>query len=286
MRRLEMTRLDEQVNFNDGTFSVYDSKTMPYKEHQHMAHFALTDALIAHAGESKQPLLHFWQTSPLAILGMMDTKIAYFKKGLDVITQYNHDVIIRNSGGLAVVSDPGVLNASLIYPTGEERMSIDQGYQFMLDFIQTTFSDFPQTIEAYEITNSYCFGDYDLSINGQKIAGISQRRIKDGVAIMIYISVNGDQNQRARMLRKFYKRGTDGSEPAGRYPDIIPEVMTTLEEAYQTTFSIQDVKERMLQHFKWQDGEYTETIDAYFEEGLEKMTRRNVRVFGEDFITD
>ena len=42
----------------------------------------------------------------------------------------------------------------------------------------------------------------------------------------------------------------------------------------------------MLQHFKWQDGEYTETIDAYFEEGLEKMTRRNVRVFGEDFITD
>ena len=281
-----MTRIDEQLNFNDGIFSVYDSKTMPYREHQHMTHFALTDALIAHAGESNQPLLHFWQTSPLAILGMMDTKIGHFEKGLKVLKQYKHDVVVRNSGGLGVVSDPGILNVSLIYPTGKERLTIDQGYQFMLDFIRATFSDFPQTIEAYEISNSYCFGDYDLSIEGRKIAGISQRRIKDGVAIMIYISVNGNQDHRAQMLREFYETGRDGSEPAGRYPDILPEVMTTLEDAYQTSFSVQDIKERMLQHFNWQDGEYTENIDAYFKEGLEKMTRRNVRVFGEDFINN
>lgn len=281
-----MTRKDEQVNFNDGVFSIYDSKTMPYKQHQHMAHFALTDALIAHAGENEQPLLHFWQTSPLAILGMMDTKIGRFEQGLEILNKYNHDVVIRNSGGLGVVSDPGVLNVSLIYPTGDERLSIDQGYQFMLDFIRATFSDFPETIEAYEISNSYCFGDYDLSIEGRKIAGISQRRIKDGVAIMIYISVNGNQDQRALMLREFYEKGRDGSEPTGRYPDIRPEVMTTLEEAYQTKISVQDVKERMLQHFKGQTGEYTEEIDAYFEEGLAKMRRRNIRVFGEDFINN
>lgn len=281
-----MTRIDEQLNFNDGIFSVYDSKTMPYREHQHMTHFALTDALITYAGENKQPLLHFWQTSPLAILGMMDTKIGYFEKGLEVLSHYNHDAVIRNSGGLGVVSDPGVLNVSLIYPTGEERLSIDQGYQFMLDFIRATFSDFPQTIEAYEISNSYCFGDYDLSIEGRKIAGISQRRIKDGVAIMIYISVNGNQDHRAQMLREFYETGRDGSEPAGRYPDILPEVMTTLEEAFQTKISVQDVKDRMLQYFDWQDGVYTNEIEAYFEEGLEKMIRRNVRVFGEDFINN
>ena len=216
----------------------------------------------------------------------MDTKIGHFEKGLEVLTHYNHDVVIRNSGGLGVVSDPGVLNVSLMYPTGDERLSIDQGYQFMLDFIRATFSDFPQSIAAYEISNSYCFGDYDLSIDGQKIAGISQRRIKDGVAIMIYISVNGNQNQRAQMLREFYEKGRDGSEPTGRYPDIRPEVMTTLEEAYQTKMSVQDVKERMLQHFEWQTGEYTDEIDAYFEEGLEKMSRRNTRVFGEDFINN
>lgn len=271
--------------FNHGQFVVYDSNTMPYDTHQHMAHFALTDALITYAGEKNQPLLHFWQTSPLAILGMMDTKIGHFEKGLAVLEKYGHEAVIRNSGGLGVVSDAGVLNVSLIYPTGEPRLSINAGYELMLDFIRATFYPmFPQTIEAFEISNSYCFGDYDLSIDGRKIAGVSQRRIKDGVAIMVYISVNGDQEQRARMLREFYKAGTDGSEPAGRYPDIHPEVMTTLEEAYQTEMLVDDVKERMLQHFDWTTGEYTEDIDQYFEEGLEKMIRRNTRVFGEDFI--
>src|SRR5690625_6460116 len=75
----------------------------------------------------------------------------------------------------------------------------------MLYYIRETFYQiYPYEIKAYEITNSYCFGDFDLSIEGKKIAGISQRRIKDGVAIMLYISVNGDQEQRAKMLKKFY----------------------------------------------------------------------------------
>ena len=49
-------------------------------------------------------------------------------------------------------------------------MPIDTGYQFMLDFIRHTFyPHFPKEIDAYEITNSYCFGDFDLSIDGKKI---------------------------------------------------------------------------------------------------------------------
>jgi Lipoate-protein ligase A len=155
----------------------------------------------------------------------------------------------------------------------------------MLDFIRKTFYPlFPYEIKAYEITNSYCFGDFDLSIEGKKIAGISQRRIKDGVAIMLYISVNGDQEQRAEMLKKFYDIGLDGSEPAGRYPDIHPEVMTTLEDAYETTLSVDEVKSRMLSHFDWSLGVYSEEIDGYYSEALEKMYRRNRRVFGEDFV--
>jgi|SRR5690625_891763 len=274
-------------SFNQGHFKVFDSKTMPeaYKEDEAFAHFALTDALITAAGANKQPILHFWQTPPLVILGMMDTKIGHFDQALNVFDQSKHDYIIRNSGGLAVVSDPGVLNISLIYPSGEERLSIDAGYEFMLDFIRKTFyPKFPKEIKAYEITNSYCFGDYDLSIDGRKIAGISQRRIKDGVAIMVYISINGDQNKRAEMLKQFYELGLDGSEPVGRYPAIQPEVMTTLEEAYETTLQVDEVKNVMLRHFTWSEGAYDETLDEDYQEALAKMHRRNRRVFGEDFV--
>ena len=275
----------KQPTFNQESFKVFDSKTMPYEKDNASAHFALTDALITYAGANEQPVLHFWQTPPLAILGMMDTRISHFEQALSVFDAYDHDVVIRNSGGLAVVSDPGVLNVSLIYPSNENRLTINTGYEFMLDFIRKTFYPlFPYEIKAYEITNSYCFGDFDLSIEGKKIAGISQRRIKDGVAIMLYISVNGDQEQRAEMLKKFYDIGLDGSEPAGRYPDIHPEVMTTLEEAYETTLSVDEVKSRMLSHFDWSLGVYSEEIDGYYSEALEKMYRRNRRVFGEDFV--
>lgn len=282
-----MTNITNENTFNSGLFTLYDSSSMPYDRHQHMSHFALTDALITHAGKTNTPSIHFWQTSPLAILGMMDTQVGHFEKGLGVLAAHDHEVVVRNSGGLGVVSDPGVLNVSLIYPSGNERLAIATGYDFMLDFIRQTFyPDFPQEIEAYEVTNSYCFGDFDLSIEGRKIAGISQRRIQNGVAIMLYISVNGDQQARAEMLREFYTAGLDGSEPAGRYPDIHPEVMTTLEEAYGTSFTVAEVKERMLRHFDWVFGEYTTEIDTHFDVALEKMTRRNTRVFGEGFLKD
>lgn len=273
--------------FNSGEFYVYDSKKMPYKKNNHATHFALTDALIQYAAKHEQPIIHFWQTSPLVILGMMDTKVGNFEQAIKLFEQYNHDYIIRNSGGLAVVSDPGVLNVSLIYPSAKDySISIDQAYELMLDFIRQTFyQKFPdEKIEAYEIEHSYCFGDYDLSIDGKKIAGISQRRIKNGVAVMLYISINGDQQERAKMLQDFYSVGLDGSERAGRYPSIQPEVMTTLEDIYQRPLSVAEVKEWMLTHFTWSEGEYNSEIEASFNEALAKMYKRNRRFLGEDFI--
>lgn len=275
--------------FNSKSFHVFDSETMPFKKHGHFSHFALTDALIHYSGKHNQPVLHFWQTSPLVILGMMDTKIGQFKEAVQIFDHYKHDYIIRNSGGLAVVSDPGVLNVSLIYPSAKDnRLSIDQAYDFMLNFIrQTLYQQFPEyEIEAHEIKHSYCFGDYDLSINGQKIAGISQRRIQDGVAIMLYISVNGNQTKRAEMLKEFYEAGLDGSEPSGRYPFIKPEVMTTLEKAFMRPLSIETVKRMMLSHFDWSKGKYHTDIKLSFHEALEKMYKRNKRFLGEDFIQD
>lgn len=277
-----------QLQYNKGAFALYDADTMPYSKDNHFSHFALTDALITRAGETGQPMLHFWQTPPLVILGMMDTKLGHFDEAVPMFEDYNHDVIIRNSGGLGVISDPGVLNVSLIYPSNKKRISIDEAYELMLHFIRDTF--YPhftnKEILAFEVSNSYCFGEYDLSIDGRKIAGIAQRRIKDGVAVMLYISVNGDQTKRAEMMKEFYTRGLDGSEPEGRYPEIIPSVMMTLEEAYKTAFTVSDVKQMMLKQFTWFEGEYSEALAADYDEGLEKMYRRNTRVFGDAFLTE
>ena len=50
----------------------------------------------------------------------------------------------------------------------------------MVELIRRMLSMYEVDIEAYEIVGSYCPGSYDLSINGKKFAGISQRRLRGG----------------------------------------------------------------------------------------------------------
>lgn len=287
VRTKKMTTLNDTLFSIPTSYFVYDAKNMPYKN-QPMSHFALTDALIQYSGYQKQPILHFWNTSPLVILGMMDTKLPYFKEALPLLEEQNHAYVVRNSGGLAVVSDPGVLNISLIFPEEEKRLSINEGYERMHHLINRAFASFGKSIEAIEIPDSYCPGEYDLSIDGRKIAGISQRRIKGGIAIMIYLSVNGNQKQRADMIRAFYDKGLQGKQTKWHFPKVRSEVMTTLEEAFGQVISTSEVKRRIRAvidqpSFPLQKGQYTDRIHQQYMLGLEKMKKRNKQVLKEAY---
>ncbi|MCC5895350.1 MAG: lipoate--protein ligase family protein [Alkalibacterium sp.] len=258
-------------------FLLYDELPSFYMDHPY-APFALTDAFIKEAGDTSQPILHFWQTPPLIILGMMDTKLPFLNEALPSFATYSYPYIVRNSGGLAVVGDEGVLNFSMVFPEGDHRLPIDEAYSRMHQVIQLAFSSFKTSIDAYEIKDSYCPGDFDLSIDGRKIAGISQRRIRGGIAIMIYLSVSGDQHKRAQMIREFYDKGLKGTETKWTFPVVDPEVMTTLEEAFDTPMTIDNVKQRILAAFDpvpIQKGDITPSITESYKEGFEKMTTRN-----------
>ncbi|GEK90134.1 octanoyl-[GcvH]:protein N-octanoyltransferase [Alkalibacterium putridalgicola] len=264
------------------TFLVYDNVPDDYSSHR-FAPFAFTDALIKEAGEKKQPILHFWTTRPYVILGMMDTKLPFLTDALRIFSSYGYPHLVRNSGGLAVVSDEGVLNFSLIFPEEDERMPINEGYERMHHIIKTAFKDFSEHIDAYEIPDSYCPGDFDLSIDGKKIAGIAQRRLKGGIAIMIYLSVSGDQQKRAEMIRTFYDIGLKEKETKWDFPTVHPDMMTTLEEALSHRFTVDDVKERLMSVFTdasvaLADGPFPPSITASYEEGLEKMIKRNEKM--------
>ncbi|SFC73393.1 octanoyl-[GcvH]:protein N-octanoyltransferase [Alkalibacterium subtropicum] len=276
--------MTESLNFLNTLplFLVYDNVPDAYNSHR-FAPFALTDALIKEAGEKKQPILHFWTTSPYVILGMMDTKLPFLTDALRIFSSYGYPYLVRNSGGLAVVSDEGVLNFSMIFPEGDERMPINEGYERMHHIIKTAFKDFDAHIDAYEIPDSYCPGDYDLSIDGKKIAGIAQRRLKGGIAIMIYLSVSGDQQKRAEMIRTFYDIGLKEKETKWNFPAVHSEVMTTLEEALSHPFTVDDVKERLASVFtdasvELADGPFPPSIQSSYAEGLEKMIKRNEKM--------
>ncbi|SFK39945.1 octanoyl-[GcvH]:protein N-octanoyltransferase [Marinilactibacillus piezotolerans] len=278
-----MTLLNEIPIPTQGPFLLYDSNSAPFSLTS-LSPFALTDAFIEYSVTVKQPILHFWSTDPLVLLGMMDTKLPFFEPALSVLSDAQYDYIVRNSGGLAVVSDPGVLNLSLIFPEEEHRISIDEGYRRMHYLIEQAFKDYGKTINAIEIADSYCPGEYDLSVDGRKIAGIAQRRIKGGIAIMIYLSVNGDQAKRGELIRKFYQKGLAGTKTKWNFPTVNPSSMTTLEEAFAAPFTISQVKHSItlalqkMNNAQLSAGIYTELIQQSYFIGMEKMKKRNEKL--------
>lgn len=269
------------------TYLYYHANEFPLQT-TGLTYFALTDALIHYSAEVKQPIVYFWPTDNIIFLGMVDTKLPFLTDALSVFDEANYQYIVRNSGGLAVVSDPGVLNFSIIFPEEETgRLKINDAYERMHAIISTTLKPYGVTVEAKEIPESYCPGDYDLSINGRKIAGISQRRIKGGLAIMIYISMDGIQNERSLLVKEFYTKGLQTKEVKWHYPDIDPTVMTTVSDEMNDTLSvdkmIQLINELFAHHGSIVTGEYTEQIMKHYDEAYTKMVNRNQKMLGSLF---
>ena len=207
----------------------------------------MDDTLCALVGAGKtSAVARAWVHHQTVVLGIQDTKLPFLKQGIDVLKENQFQAIVRNSGGLAVVLDEGVLNLSLVFPEADRRIEINRGYDTMWDLIKLMFADFEVEIEAREIVGSYCPGSYDLSIAGQKFAGISQRRIRNGVAVQIYLCVNGSGKERAQLIKDFYQAAIAGEETKFVYPDIQPEVMASLSELLHTPLSVSDVMQRFL----------------------------------------
>jgi octanoyl-[GcvH]:protein N-octanoyltransferase len=251
---------------------------------QALQSFGFDDTLCASVGAGKAPATaRTWVHHHTIVLGIQDTKLPFLTEGVQYLKEMGFQAIVRNSGGLAVVLDEGVLNISLIFPEAEKGIDINRGYETMWTLIRRMFADFPVQIEAREIVGSYCPGTYDLSIGGKKFAGISQRRLKKGVAVQIYLCVNGSGAGRAELVREFYERARKGQQTKFSYPEIVPEVMASLEELLNTPFTIADVMLRLLTELKRNSGQfYTGQLNEYELELLpgyyQRMVERNEKI--------
>lgn len=242
--------------------------------------FGMDDTLCASVGSGIAPATtRTWVHGKSVILGIQDTKLPHLKDALKYLEKEGYQYIVRNSGGLAVVLDEGVLNISLILPEQEKGIDINSGYDTMWELIKYMFSDFHKTIEAKEIVGSYCPGSYDLSIDGKKFAGISQRRMRSGVAVQIYLCVSGSGQKRAETIREFYAIGRNGEETKFAYPDIMPEVMASLSELLGIELTVDQVLTKLLYSLKDHaeflfadqlQGEEIPMFDSYFERVVER----------------
>lgn len=218
----------------------------PLRPENNLSSFAYTNAILRASNRLSNIVLHSWTLEDTVILGLKDQRLPHLTSALNYLKENQLHYFMRNSGGLAVVSDSGILNFSIFLPwhlLGQE-LSITAAYQVMTSIVQNAFPEL--TIETGEITHSYCPGSFDLSVNGQKIGGMSQRRNKDGVVVMLYLSVNGPQMLRGELIRNFYSQGLKNEVNKWHFPDVWPTAMTTLEELLHTKISLEEANDRLI----------------------------------------
>lgn len=260
-----------------------DKHEIDFVKNEAMTSFAIDDALAISIGEDASPItIRLWIHDNTVVLGTPDSRTPFIEDGLDFLKSKKQNVVIRNSGGLAVALDKGVLNLSLIIPNNNE-VSIRTGYDIMTSFIKNLLKDYTSDIKAYEIVGSYCPGDYDLSINGIKFAGISQRRVKNGISVQIYLDINGNSDMRAHLIKDFYSTSIKGLETNMVYPDVNPAVMGSLSNILNKKITVDDVLSNLnnlLEKNKIQPQtdklSNKELID--FHKRFEQMKKRNEKI--------
>lgn len=247
--------------------------------------FAIDDTLALSVGDGESaPTVRLWVHPNTVVLGIPDARLPFIEEGVGLLSERGYHVVVRNSGGLAVALDEGVLNISLVLPD-VKHLSIHACYEAMVSFVQYMLVDLTDEIEAYEIVGSYCPGDYDLSINGKKFAGISQRRVKEGAAIQIYLDVEGHGAERAALIRDFYEVGLKNVETNFTFPEVVPETMASLSELLPVQITMDAMKQRVYATLEELSenivtAEFSDQERENFMKRLEQMKKRNERIAG------
>ncbi len=249
--------------------------------------FAIDDTLCAQVGSgASAPAARSWVHHDTVVLGIQDTRLPHLREGVEYLESLGYRVIVRNSGGLAVILDEGVLNISLILPETERGIDIDRGYDAMWELIKEMLASYGVRIEAREVTGSYCPGSYDLSINGKKFAGISQRRLRKGVAVQIYLNAFETRNQnRASILKEFYAIARKEEKTKFTYPDIVPETMASLSDLLGDTIDIQKLMLLMLQSLQnHADNLFSSQLEGeeleLYQQNYARILERNEKALG------
>lgn len=249
--------------------------------------FAMDDTLCTSVGaKESDSVVRTWVHHDTIVLGVQDSRLPKIQEAINYLQSEGYEVIVRNSGGLAVVLDEGVLNISLVFPDQEKGIDIDRGYEAMLTLIQQMFAEYGKEIKAYEIVGSYCPGSFDLSIDGKKFAGISQRRIRNGVAVQIYLCVTGSGAERAKIIQRFYEIGKNEEVTKFTYPEIKPSVMASLQELFEVELTVTDVLFKLLNQMKvyTQEELYAKELtpneSLLYEEYYQRVVARNEKILG------
>jgi octanoyl-[GcvH]:protein N-octanoyltransferase len=175
--------------------------------------FALDEWLALKAAEGGGPYLHVWQNEKTVVLGNQDMQLPSVEDAIHALKMKGYSCLARQSGGAFVPLDSGVLNLSFVFQVPDATFNIDNDFLWMAHFFVSIFKSWVPSpmIKIAEVPYSYCPGRFDISIEGRKVCGISQRRYARSVVLQAFVNILDDNQERARLAHNFYECASVGA---------------------------------------------------------------------------
>lgn len=216
-----------------------------YKDSDQLLNYSIkTDLDFVKELKTNEMIIHFWQYKGF-LLGKLDTLLPRYQEATKWLIEHKIAFDIRKQGGLAIVSDEENLNMSFCF-SAKDFNNLHKPYECVSHFLYEVLVDFGLEVEIKTIEKSYCPGDYDLSVNGLKIAGIAQYRNKDAIIVSVNLFVSGNQERRGKWIQTFYYLANAKDSTRVNYPLIDISTMTTLSQILDINLDIDVVKNTIM----------------------------------------
>lgn len=154
-----------------------------------------------------QHLLLLWRAPSALIVGRNDTRLRNFSDAADRLSVEGWPVVIRRSGGVACPVSRGTLQIALARIALPDT-TIDAAYMELTGIIRSVLESYGLKVEIRKQADAFCPGRYDISVDGRKVAGLSQhwRQCNGRVTVTTAATliVEEDAEEIARIVNLFY----------------------------------------------------------------------------------
>lgn len=151
--------------------------------------------------------LRIWENRNCLVTTRPIARRENFAESAELSARSGWPVHVRSSGGTTVIHRPGILNVSLAVAGGADRVHPNASYSDLSALLQTAFHKLHLEVFVGPVGGAYCDGNYNLCVDGRKIAGTASRivRRKNQTAYICHASIviYGSPERDISLIRKF-----------------------------------------------------------------------------------
>jgi len=166
---------------------------------------------------SRPATIRLWQNRRAMIVSRQDSHRPRFEEAVTQLMAQGTPVLVRSSGGTAVLHEVGVINFSMVYPLKPaQQFDIGAAYETLCRPLIDTLSELGLDARMQSVDGAFCDGRFNLAIGGRKITGTAQRirRAVGTQAVLAHAStlLDTDVERFCRLLEEFYRLSGDPRE--------------------------------------------------------------------------